>query len=58
MRKYGIDIFSIDIIEEVPIEQLSDKEQYWIQYYNSYNNGYNATIGGDGKQLYDYNINK
>ena len=55
MRKYGIDIFSIDIIEEVPIEQLSDKEQYWIQYYNSYNNGYNATIGGDGKHLYDYN---
>ena len=29
-------------------EELSLKEQYWIGYYNSYENGYNATRGGDG----------
>ena len=28
---------------------------YWISYYNSYSNGYNATIGGDGKSYLDTN---
>ena len=54
MRKYGIDHFFIEKIEEVPIEQLSDREIYWIKTLNSYHDGYNATLGGDGKQLYDY----
>lgn len=27
---------------------LNDREQYWIKYYNSYKNGYNSTLGGDG----------
>ena len=55
MRKYGTEKFSIELIEEVPIEYLSEREKYWIDYYQSYGNGYNATLGGDGKQLYDYN---
>lgn len=55
MNKYGFEHFSIELIEEVPIEQLSEREIYWIDYYNSYKNGYNATYGGEGKQLYDYN---
>ena len=54
IRKYGVDVFYIEVIEQVSIENLSDREKYWIQYYDSYNNGYNATVGGDGKQLYDY----
>lgn len=54
MNKYGIEHFYIELIEEVPIEQLSSREIYWIDYYNSYKNGYNATSGGEGKQLYDY----
>lgn len=55
MNKYGCDCFFIELVEEVPIEYLSEREQFWIEYYNSYHNGYNATLGGDGKQLYDYN---
>jgi group I intron endonuclease len=55
MKKYGTEHFSIEVVEEVPIENLSEKEKYWIQFYDSYGkNGYNATLGGDGKQLYDY----
>lgn len=50
MRKYGIEHFSIEIVEEPDINILNDREIYWINYYNSYVNGYNATIGGDGKQ--------
>lgn len=56
MNKYGIEHFSISLIEEVPIEELEIKEQYWISQYNSYKYGYNATLGGDGKQLYDYRL--
>lgn len=54
MNKYGIKHFQVTTIEQVPIEQLSQREQFWINHYNSYHYGYNATLGGDGKQLYDY----
>lgn len=54
MNKYGSDKFYIELVEECPIEILSERESYWIKFYNSYEKGYNATRGGDGKQLYDY----
>lgn len=46
IRKYGLNNFSFNIIEECKQEELDDKECYWIKYYNSYNDGYNETIGG------------
>ena len=43
MRKYGIENFSFSIIEECPIENLSAREDYWINFFNSYvPNGYNV----------------
>lgn len=54
MRKYGIDNFCIEQIEECDINVLEEREQYWIKYYDTYKNGYNATLGGDGAILYDY----
>lgn len=54
MRKHGTENFEIELIEEISIDKLSEREMYWIEKYNSYHNGYNATKGGDGKQLYDY----
>lgn len=54
MNKYGQDNFEVSLIEEVPIQQLAEREIYWINKLNSYHYGYNATLGGDGKQLYDY----
>lgn len=56
LNKYGISNFTIELIEEVEINQLSEKEIYWIGYYHTYEDGYNATLGGDGKVLYDYDI--
>ena len=47
MRKYGINNFSFDIIEECPIDKLKEREVYWIEKLDTYNNGYNATKGGD-----------
>ena len=55
MNKYGLEHFTIEVIEEIKdINILAEREQYWINYYDSYNNGYNETLGGDGKIRIDY----
>lgn len=46
-RKYGVDNFQFEILEECKPEELKDREIYWIQYYNTFKHGYNATPGGD-----------
>lgn len=46
IREYGLDNFNIEIIENCSIEELDEKERYWIKYYNSYYEGYNRTLGG------------
>lgn len=48
MNKYGIENFMLEIIEECSNNVISDREVYWIDYYDTYKNGYNATKGGDG----------
>lgn len=48
MRKYGESSFKLYIIEECPIDKLNEREIYWIKYYNTYNDGYNLTYGGEG----------
>lgn len=56
MNKYGIEHFHVEKVEEViDPNKLSEREIYWIKYYDSYHNGYNATLGGDGKAYIDYN---
>ena len=47
MRKYGIEHFQCELIEETNLPEA--REIYWINFYNSYGKGYNATLGGDGK---------
>lgn len=54
MRKYGIENFNIEPIEECSKEVLSEREMYWIKHFDTYKNGYNATTGGDGTQYCDY----
>lgn len=49
IRKYGLQNFNFEVIEECKKEELNEREKYWIAYYNSNdkNFGYNLTIGGD-----------
>lgn len=54
IRKYGAENFSIEEVERCDVTTLSEREQYWIQYYNTYEDGYNATLGGDGRIVLDY----
>lgn len=46
MQKYGKENFFIHCLEDCPDEILNEREKYWIDYFDSYNNGYNATLGG------------
>lgn len=54
MRKYGVENFHIELVEECPQEEVDKKEIYWIGFYKSFSNGYNATLGGDGKAFYNH----
>lgn len=56
MQKYGIENFSIEEIEECPINIVNDREKFWIETYGTYSSGYNATFGGDGRAYVDYEL--
>ena len=47
MHKYGVEKFHFEILEEVDISLLDEREIYWISFYNSkVPNGYNISEGG------------
>lgn len=60
MNKYGIKNFTIEMIEKVPNDEIAcEREQYWIEQLRTYIGfkdcqGYNATLGGDSRRLYNY----
>lgn len=62
IKKYGIENFKKDIIDESisSINDLNEKEKFWIKYFNSIdlNIGYNIAYGGDGGDLITNNPNK
>lgn len=47
MKELGVENFYMEVVELCDFAQLSNKEKYWIQYYDSYINGYNMTLGGE-----------
>lgn len=56
ISKYGIKHFSITQLEKCQVNNINDRERYWIQFYGSFKYGYNATLGGDGKHYADYDL--
>lgn len=54
MRKYGIEHFHISLLEET--DSPEERECFWIEKKQSFKNGYNATLGGDGKKYIDYEL--
>ena len=54
MRKYGIEHFSISLIEET--NSPEERESYWIEKLGTFKYGYNATRGGDGRKYLDYEL--
>lgn len=56
IKKYGKENFSIETIEECCADIVDQRERYWIEYFISFRNGYNATKGGDGRPYLDYEL--
>lgn len=52
VRKYGWNKFIYGIIDEYETELLNEQELFYIHYYDTYNNGYNSTLGGEGMSGY------
>ena len=52
IKKYGFKAFTFEVLEECTQNELDDLEQYWIDFYDSCNNGYNLTLGGQGSPKY------
>lgn len=55
MRKYGLDNFLFEVLEECHVNELDEREIYYIDLYKSYihaenSNGYNMTLGGGGSR--------
>lgn len=46
LHKVGIENFKVKILKECAKEELNDAEKYYVTLYDSYNNGYNRTAGG------------
>ena len=55
MNKYGIENFVVEELIECPNDELNSYEIMYIDKLGTYHNGYNATKGGDGSILFDYN---
>lgn len=54
VRKYGFENFDYEVVAELTPEEytpelLNELEKFFIKYYDSFHNGYNATEGGDGE---------
>lgn len=54
IQKYSFTNFKVEILEEVLVSELNEKEKYYINYFNSVvPNGYNLTDGGNGGRTVD-----
>ena len=60
IEKYGFDAFVVDEIFDVALteHELNEKEIFYIEKFDSFCNGYNSTLGGDGTSGYQPPIGK
>lgn len=55
INKYGWENFQVETLEKnIPEEDLDTLEIYYIGLYDTYNNGYNKTLGGGGIRGYHH----
>lgn len=53
IRKYGAENFYVESLDTAEtLEELDNKEIYWIQNLNAMRDGYNASLGGEGGNTY------
>jgi group I intron endonuclease len=52
VRKYGWENFIYGVINEFDENILNESEMFYIKKYDSFENGYNSTFGGEGRRGY------
>lgn len=55
IRKYGVENFNIELIEECDVSIIYEREKFHINKLDTYNNGLNSTYGGEGCLGYKHN---
>ena len=59
LKKYNEKCWNIEIIEEnISNDLIDEREVYWILYYNSFNEGYNSTVGGKNAYIVSNTVKK
>lgn len=53
IRKYGKNAFEYSLVTSCDEADVNDMETYYIKHYNSVENGYNITYGGQDRRPYD-----
>jgi len=48
IKKYGVENFTIELIEECDVNKIYETEKKYIELYDSFKNGLNSTFGGEG----------
>lgn len=51
IKKYGVENFSFEVLEECDSSRLDEREEYWIAFYDSYRMGYNCTYGDKARNV-------
>lgn len=50
IRKWGVDNFTVEILEKCDVDLLDSREIFYIAKYDSYKSGYNSTLGEEGNK--------
>lgn len=59
LRKYGTNAFTFEVIAEaMSIEELNSLETFYIEHYDSIDNGFNIRQGGDNKTHHPESIKR
>lgn len=54
IKKYGFNFFTSEILaDNLTFEEACELEKHYIKLYDTYKNGYNSTLGGEGNIKYD-----
>ena len=48
IKKYGVENFQIDLIEECDVSNIYEREKHYINELNTFKKGLNSTYGGEG----------
>lgn len=57
LKRHKKSDFTWSVLESgVPLDKLTEREAYWIEFYGTYNNGYNDNYGGGSKVGREYHL--